>query len=114
MPTMPSIRQEKIANVIKQSLAVIFQKQSQMLFGGMFITVTQVRITPDLKMAKVYLSFMAVKDKEEALKKVQSEKNRVRKYLGEEVGKQLRLTPDLQFYIDDSIDYAQKINELLK
>ncbi|MFZ6050440.1 30S ribosome-binding factor RbfA [Halocola ammonii] len=111
---MPSIRQEKIANVIKQSLAVIFQQQSHMLFGGMFITVTQVRITPDLKLAKVYLSFMAVKDKKEALKKVQSEKNRIRKHLGEEVGKQLRLTPDLQFYIDDSIDYAQKINELLK
>lgn len=111
---MPSIRQEKIANVIKQSLAIIFQQQSSFLFDGMFITVTQVRISPDLKLAKVFLSFMAVKDKEEALKKVQSQKSRVRKLLGDDVGKQLRLVPDLQFHIDDSLDYAQKINELLK
>ena len=64
---MTSIRQERVAELIKRELSMVFQRQANAWFDGMFITVTQVRIGPDLGLARVYLSFMAVKDKDEAL-----------------------------------------------
>jgi ribosome-binding factor A len=67
---MSSIRQEKISSLLKRELALIFQQESQNLLGGMFTTVTMVRVTSDLGVAKIYLSFMAVSDKKEALSKV--------------------------------------------
>ena len=67
--SMPSIRQEKVANLIKQELSIIFQQNSSMRFDGNFITVTLVRMSPDLGAAKVFLSFMAVRDVEVALEK---------------------------------------------
>ena len=63
---MASIRQERVAELLKRELSMLFQKESNTWFGGLFITVTQVRIGPDLGLAKVYLSFMAVPDKHEA------------------------------------------------
>ena len=78
---MASIRQEKVAELIKRDLSSLFQRQSSAWFGGLFITVTQVRMAPDLGLAKVYLSFMAVQDKKAALEAVRSEGWRVRKAL---------------------------------
>ena len=74
---------------------------------------TQVRIGPDLGLAKVYLSFMAVKDKDEALKQVEAENWRVRKALGGKVGKQLRRVPELNFYVDDSLDFVDEVQRAL-
>jgi len=112
---MASIRQEKVANLIKQELAIIFQQHSRDLFGGAFITVTVVRMSPDLGLAKAYLSFFATggTDKNEMLAMVRSQVSRVRGILGKKVGKQLRIVPELAFYLDDSLDYADKIDDLL-
>lgn len=109
-----SIRQQKVAGLLQKELAVIFQRESRNLFKGALITVTVVRITPDLGFAKVYLSFFLTEDKDELLKNIRSHKSKIRYDLGKEVGKQLRIVPELQFYKDDSIDYAMNINELLK
>jgi ribosome-binding factor A len=111
---MSSIRQEKVGQLLKRELAIIFQRESNTLFGGKFITVTQCRISPDLGMAKVYLSFMATKDKEAALRDVEEVNWKVRKLLGTKVGKQLRRIPELKFYVDDSLDYYDEIDRLLK
>lgn len=109
-----SIRQQKVSSLLQKELAVIFQKDSRSVFNGALITVTVVRIAPDLGFAKVYLSFFLTEDKDALLKDIRSHKSRIRYELGKAVGKQLRIVPELQFYKDDSIDYAMNINELLK
>ena len=109
-----SIRQQKVASLLQKELAVIFQRESRNLFKGALITVTVVRVTPDLGFAKVYLSFFLTEDKDDLLKNIRSHNSKIRYDLGKAVGKQLRIVPELQFYKDDSIDYAMNINELLK
>ena len=111
---MASIRQEKVSSLLKRELAVIFQRESRNLFEGRFITVTQVRVAPDLGTAKVYLSFMAVSDAQSALEQVKQNDKKVRQILGNTVGKQLRRVPELFFYLDDSLDYYDEIDRLLK
>jgi ribosome-binding factor A len=111
---MESVRQQKVNKLVQKELAEIFRSESKNLFGGAFITVTQARVSPDLGSAKVYLSIMATKDKLAIFKLVEEQKPAIRKRLGNLIGKQLRVVPDLQFFIDDSLDYAMKIEELLK
>ena len=96
---MSSIRQEKVANLIKQELSIIFQQNTSMRFDGTFITVTLVRMSPDLGVAKVFLSFMAVQDKEKALRQVKSQATWIRKTLAGVIGQQVRRIPELHFYI---------------
>lgn len=113
---MPSIRQEKVAKLIQQELAIIFQQHSRDLFEGAFITVTVVRMSPDLGVAKAFLSFFAPgkENKDEFLTMVRSKTSRIRGILGNKVGKQLRIVPELAFFMDDSLDYSEKIDDLLK
>jgi ribosome-binding factor A len=111
---MESVRQQKVSKLLQKELAEIFRSQARTLFGGAFITVTQVRVSPDLGSAKVYLSIMATKDRNAIFKLVNEQNHVIRKKLGTIVGKQLRVVPELHFYIDDSLDYAMKIEELLK
>lgn len=98
---------------MQKELAEIFRSESRNLFGGAFITVTIVRVSPDLGMAKIYLSIMGNNSKD-VLKKVVDQTKVIRKLVGNKVAKQLRAIPELHFYIDDSLDYAMKIEELLK
>src|SRR5688572_13995131 len=111
---MESLRQQKVNKLLAKELAEIFRSEARSMFGGGFITVTTVRISPDLSSAKVYLSIMAAKDKKAIFKLVEEQNPMIRKRLGMVVGKQLRIVPHLMFYIDDSLDYAMKIDELLK
>lgn len=111
---MDTIRQQKINALLKRELAIIFQQESRNLFLGKFITVTQVRVTPDLGLAKVYVSIMTSMDKEADLKMIREQDWKVRKKLADVVGKQLRKMPELAFYIDDSLDYYEQIDSLLK
>ena len=110
---MESLRQQKVNKLLAKELAEIFRSESRTLFGGGFITVTTVRISPDLSSAKIYLSIMA-SDKKAIFNLIESQSNVIRKRLGLIVGKQLRIVPELAFYIDDSLDYAMKIDALLK
>jgi len=110
---MSSIRQKKVGSLVKQELSMIFQREAAMHFDGLFITVTQIRMSPDLGLAKVYLSFMAVKDAESALKVVKKKMNWTRGALSNVIGKQVRRIPDLQFYIDDSLDYYESVEKAL-
>ena len=111
---MESLRQQKVNKLLAKELAEIFRSEARSMFGGGFITVTQVRVSPDLSSAKVYLSIMATKDKKAIFKLVEDQNNIIRRKLGAIVGKKLRIVPQLMFYIDDSLDYAMKIEELLK
>jgi ribosome-binding factor A len=111
---MESIRQQKVGSLLRKELAVVFQLKSRDWFGGRFITVTKVRVSPDLSTAKVYLSFMGSKDPESDLTAVQGQQYGLRKELAATLGKQLRKLPELSYYIDDSLDYYDEIDRLLK
>lgn len=111
---MDSLRQQKVNKLLAKELAEIFRSEARSMFAGGFITVTQVRVSPDLGVAKVYVSIMATKDKEAIFKLIQDQNHQIRKRLGNIVGKQLRIVPELTFFIDDSLDYAMRIDALLK
>ena len=100
--------------MIQKELGGIFQHDARSLFWNAFITVTTVRMSPDLSMARVYLSVMMVKNKESFLVEINEKKNQIRKELGHKIGKISRIVPDLHFFLDDSVDYAQNIERILK
>ncbi len=104
----------KIRSLLLRDLSEIFTRMGHEFYSGVMFTVTTVRITPDLSLAKVYLSMFPVKDKEAVLKKVTDNSSRIRYELGKRVGKQMRIVPELKFFIDDSLDYIEKIDDLLK
>lgn len=110
---METIRQERINNLLRKDLGEIFQVELRHVSRGAMITVTKVKVTPDLSMAKVYLSLFATSDKDELLKNIRSHSKEIRGKLGSRVRHQLRIVPDLSYYIDDSLDYIENIENLL-
>ena len=111
---MASIRQQKIERMLQRDLSNIFINHKNTVFGGVFSTITAVRISPDLSIAKVYVSVMDVKDKQAYINELNEHTKRVRGLLTKEVGRSLRRTPALNFFLDDSLDYAENIDRLLK
>ena len=109
---MESKRQQKVARQLQKDLSEIFQRDVPHLFNGAFITVTSVRVSPDLSVARVYLSFLATKNKQMLLESIQEKGKVLRQHLGERVRHQLRIVPDLSFYLDDTADYADKMDKL--
>ncbi len=109
-----STRQQKVARLVQKELGNLFLFDAKSLFGSVFISVTQVRISPDLGLAKVYLSVMNTDQAAQVVSDVQARKSEIRKMLGQKVGKQLRIVPDLAFYHDDSAEYASNIDQILK
>ncbi len=109
---MDSTRQQKYARLIQKELGQIFQNDIKNMFGNAFISVNTVRISPDLSVAKAYLSFMMVDSKHEALESVKAQVKPIRKLLGDKIRKQARIVPELIFYLDDNLDYAAKMDVL--
>ncbi len=109
---MDSTRQEKINRLLQKELSEIFRKQTQQM-RGVLISVSTVRVTPDLGLAKAYLSIFPSDQGEEILKNIKTNVKQVRFDLGQKVGKQLRIIPELAFYLDDSLDYLENIDKLL-
>lgn len=99
--------------MLQKDLSDIFQREGKNFFGHAMITVTKVHVTSDLSIARVYLSLFATKDKNELLKLVKLHTKEIRFKLGQRIGRQVRAIPDLQFYLDDSLDYIEKIEKLL-
>jgi ribosome-binding factor A len=111
---MDSVRQNKMNSLLQRELAVIMQQETRTLLPGGLITVSAVRVSPDMGIAKVYLSLFPVKDKKAAIGHIKEHSHRLRGQLGLRVGKQMRVVPELLFYIDDSLDRAEEIDKLLK
>jgi ribosome-binding factor A len=111
---MDSTRQLKVSRLIQKELGEIFQRETRMIFGAALITVTQVRVSPDLSVAKVYVSLFNVPDTKVLLKQIQENTKEIRMKLSERIKKQVRIIPNLVFFQDDSLDYAMRIDELLK
>ncbi|MEA3504040.1 MAG: 30S ribosome-binding factor RbfA [Bacteroidota bacterium] len=109
---MESQRQQKISRLIQKDLGEIFQK-SGYKYDNAMITVTRVNVTKDLSIAKVYLSLFATSDKAATVNKVMEDNKEIRFELGKRVRHQLRIIPNLQFVLDDSLDYIENIDNLL-
>ena len=111
---MTTVRQNKVASLIQKEVADIFQKEMKNAFGSGLITVTHVFMSSDLSFAKMYLSIFAVKEKEKALESIRSKAREIRGFLGARVKKQLRIVPEIAFFIDESAEYAEKMEEVFK
>lgn len=109
---MESKRQQKVGRQIQKDLGEILQKDAQHLISGFIATITAVRVTPDLGIARAYLSFLPEKNKEFVLKSIKENTKFIRQKLAERVRHQLRIVPDLQFYMDDTAEYAAKMDQL--
>lgn len=111
---METKRQLKISRLLQKDLGEIFQLELKHLVAGSLITVTKVNVSPDLSVAKVYLSVFGAKDKAALVNGMKSHMREIRYILGGRVRHQLRVIPELQFFLDDSLDYIEKIDKLLK
>lgn len=111
---MSTLRQKKINELLKQELSTIFREESRTICQGAMVSVTVVRVAPDLTYAKVFLSVFGAKDNQAAFENIKAYTNQIRGVLGNRLAKSLRRIPELDFKIDDSLDYANEIDALLK
>ena len=111
---MESTRQKKVSRLIQKELADIFLKKGNELAHGKLVSITRVRISPDLSLAKVYISIYPATNQDDILHSIQEHTSKIRFELGQKVRSQLRIVPDIAFHIDDSLDYIDNIDKLLK
>ncbi len=109
-----STRQNKISRLVQREMAEILLKINKSKYTGKLITVTIVRVTKDLGIARIFLSIFPSEFAETILSDIKLHGKQIRGELGRKVGKSLRVIPELEFYIDDSLDYIDNINKLLK
>ena len=107
-------RQLKVAREIQRDLAEIIRSKGMAMFGGAMVTVSEVRISPDLSIAKAYVSIFPSDKQESVMNILEENKKALRGELGRQVGSQLRIVPEIDFYLDTSLDYAEHIEELLR
>ena len=110
---MQETRQNKIARLLQKELSVIFQQQTRSMHGVM-VSVTRTKISPDLSVCTAYLSIFPSEKSAELLGNIEQNLKSIRYALGQRVGGQLRIVPELRFFLDDSLDYIERIAELLK
>lgn len=109
---METTRQAKISRLIQKELSEIFRQQTAKL-GNVMVSVSSVKVSPDLSVAKAYLSVFPSEQAPEVIENINAQAKTVRYELAQRVRFQLRRCPELQFYIDDSIDYLENIDKLL-
>ncbi|WP_114748675.1 30S ribosome-binding factor RbfA [Pleomorphovibrio marinus] len=109
---MESKRQQKYAKLIQKELGDIFLKESRNLIGNAMVTVTRVQMSPDLGLAKVYLSFLMANN-QELFEKIDKAKKGIRGKLGSRIGKTVRIIPEIAFFPDESAAYAQHMDSVI-
>ena len=110
---MQETRQNRRARLLQKELSTIFQSQTRMMHGVM-VSVTRVRISPDLSICTAYLSIFPSEKADEIISNINANNKTIRYELGTRVRNQLRIVPELRFFVDDSLDYIDHIDELLK
>ena len=110
---METTRQNKISRLIQKELSEIFLLQTKSM-NGVLVSVSAVRISPDMSIARVHLSVFPSERSQEIVKNINDNMKSIRYELGTRVRHQLRIIPELKFFVDDSLDYAERIDELLK
>ena len=110
---METTRQNKISRLLQKELSEIFLLQTKAM-PGVLVSVSAVRISPDMSVARLYLSIFPAEKREEIVKNINNNMKSIRFELGTRVRHQLRIIPELKFFVDDSLDYIEKIDALLK
>ena len=106
-------RQLKFARLIQKEISEIFQRDKRGILDNAFVTVADVRVSPDLGVAKIYISMMLANDKAAILEKITKRKGEIRKALGEKIRKQVRIIPELVFFLDEVEENAQRMDSLI-
>jgi len=114
LDAMESTRQKKVSKLIQKELADIFLRKNKELAPGKLVTITIVRVSPDLSFAKVFLSIFPSANMVEVVDVIKEHTSKIRFELGQKIRTQLRIVPEIAFYIDDSLDYIDNIDKLLK
>ncbi|MGZ3944523.1 MAG: 30S ribosome-binding factor RbfA [Mucilaginibacter sp.] len=109
---MESKRQQKFAGVIQQDLAAIFQREGMSLLPNTMITITKVRVTPDLALARVFLSFFNTGNTQLALNTIKAHASEIRYKLGARIKDQVRIIPQLEFFVDDTSEYVERMDKI--
>ncbi len=109
-----SKRQKQVANIVKEELSDIFQREGLNVIDGGMLSISKVTMTPDLLEARVYLSFFQIKEPAVLMRQIKERTSEIRKSLGNRVRNQLRRVPELQFFTDDTLDYVFKMEELFR
>jgi len=107
-------RQKQVGQLLQKELSDIFQRMGYNVIEGGMISLSAVRVTPDLLEARVYLSMFQIKDNADMMERIKERGWEIRKELGMRVGKQLRRVPELSFFLDDTLDYVFRMEELFK
>lgn len=110
---MENTRQQKISKQIQRDIAEILQRDHSSLLRGMLVTVTTVRVSVDLAYAKIYISVFPFDKAQVALKLIDGQNKAIRGALGNRMRNQVKSIPELQFFIDDSLEYIENIDSLL-
>ncbi|MDH5475828.1 MAG: 30S ribosome-binding factor RbfA [Cyclobacteriaceae bacterium] len=108
-----SKRQQKVAKLLQKDLGDIFQRDTRGILDGAFVTIADVQITPDLSIAFVNISMMMVKDKEALIEKINDRKSEIRRELGNKIGKQVRIIPNLKFFVDQVQENANRMDKII-
>lgn len=109
-----SNRQRKVAQIIQEDMAELFRRQSAESSQQILVSVSDVRVTPDLSIAKIYLSVFPTEFRAAVMKEIDGAKPQYRHYLGQKMAKQVRIIPELQFYLDSSLDDVERLEKELK
>ena len=109
---MQETRQNKIARMLQKELSIIFQQQTRMMRGVM-VTVTRTKISPDLSICTAYLSVFPSEKAKEIMENMNANEKTIRYELGTRIRHQMRIVPELRFFLDDSLDYIDRIDQLL-
>ncbi len=107
-------RQKQVGQLVQKELSDIFMRMGFNVTEGGMISISSVKMTPDLLEARVYLSMFQIKSPEEMLGRMNEKMSEIRRDLGNRVGKQLRRVPELTFFLDDTLDHVFKMEELFK
>ena len=111
---METTRQPKIARQIQRDIADIFQKEGRDLLRGTLVTVTEVRVTPDFNYAKIYVSIFPFDKAPETMAVLDKQNRFIRRELGRRIKDQLKSVPEIQFFLDDSLEYIEHLEQAMK
>ena len=111
---MDSIKQLQVAKIIQQNLSQVFQLKGPEIYGRAFVTLSGVRITPDLGVARAYVSVYNVTDKEEVIDAINKNSYLIKKHLYQRIRNKMRRMPEMEFYLDGSLDEVDKMDNLFK
>lgn len=109
-----TVRQQKVSKLIQKELSDVFLRDKRGVLDNAFVSIAEVRVSPDLSVARVYISMLLEKDKQGILKKLDGHKKEIRKALGDRIRNQVRIVPELVFLIDEVEENARRMDDLLR